>query len=529
VRQKYDKFFRWSTFKASCLKSNNPQKSSSFKSLSEAPVVYINLHETGQSTDGNCDSANFSDNSSRPSRENTYKASKSFKAFSSSVFWVERIQVQGSSLAKLSLSPQFFDLHFEGLVKSPETTGALAFTRLAQQKRRVWQADEFLEVLPKRFLHKHTALEFVLNSGKSYYLNFFTTRKRDQALKVLNTWKAATLCFGTSKVLQSLKNDWKQGKITNFEYLMTLNRFASRSLNDISQYPIFPWILSDYRSGLLDFNDKKLFRDLKFPVGAQKLEYQALLQEKIESWKDDFLEPYHHGSHYSNGVRVEPFSTQAKNLQGGNFDIPDRLFFSMSLAWESCIENMGTDNKELVPELFFNGLILENASGQYLGINSLGVDVSSVKPPDWAVNNWDFIVKHRNLLESEMVSRDLNFWIDLIFGFKQVGKNALASFNVFNSVTYEGLFEDFLERHENIEFNSMIEQVYHFGQTPQVLFEGKAHPAREEGWKNMNFYNFFYFNTGKDLAFKPVEKGFGVNGNLIFFYMGADLFMQDSY
>lgn len=38
---------------------------------------------------------------------------------------------------------------------------------------------------------------------------------------------------------------WRDGKMSNFNYMMLLNYSSSRSYNDLSQYPVFPWIL-DY-------------------------------------------------------------------------------------------------------------------------------------------------------------------------------------------------------------------------------------------------------------------------------------------
>lgn len=35
-------------------------------------------------------------------------------------------------------------------------------------------------------------------------------------------------------------------KISNFDYIMQLNSLAGRSYNDLSQYPVLPWILSTY-------------------------------------------------------------------------------------------------------------------------------------------------------------------------------------------------------------------------------------------------------------------------------------------
>ena len=42
--------------------------------------------------------------------------------------------------------------------------------------------------------------------------------------------------------------------------VMKLNIIAGRSFNDLSQYPIFPWILQDYKSSTLDLNDHNIYR-----------------------------------------------------------------------------------------------------------------------------------------------------------------------------------------------------------------------------------------------------------------------------
>jgi hypothetical protein len=47
---------------------------------------------------------------------------------------------------------------------------------------------------------------------------------------------------------------WRKRKISNFQYLMALNRMAGRSFNDMTQYPVFPWILADYTSNTIDLS-----------------------------------------------------------------------------------------------------------------------------------------------------------------------------------------------------------------------------------------------------------------------------------
>ena len=50
------------------------------------------------------------------------------------------------------------------------------------------------------------------------------------------------------------------GTITNFDYLMQLNKLAGRTFNDLMQYPVFPFVLSDYTSPVLDLNKHTSFR-----------------------------------------------------------------------------------------------------------------------------------------------------------------------------------------------------------------------------------------------------------------------------
>jgi hypothetical protein len=66
-----------------------------------------------------------------------------------------------------------------------------------------------------------------------------------------------------------LTDKWIKREISNFDYLMMLNTIAGRTYNDLNQYPVFPWILTDYTSEVLDINDPKIFRDFSRPIGIQ--------------------------------------------------------------------------------------------------------------------------------------------------------------------------------------------------------------------------------------------------------------------
>lgn len=55
---------------------------------------------------------------------------------------------------------------------------------------------------------------------------------------------------------------WQRREVSNFEYLMFLNTIAGRTYNDLNQYPVFPWVLTNYESRELDLSQPSNYRDL---------------------------------------------------------------------------------------------------------------------------------------------------------------------------------------------------------------------------------------------------------------------------
>ena len=82
----------------------------------------------------------------------------------------------------------------------------------------------------------------------------------------------------------------------------------------------------------------------------------------------------------------------------------------------------------------------------------------------------------REALESEHVSANLHQWIDLIFGYKQKGKEALAADNVYYYLTYEGAV-DVDSIADPVKRAALQAQISEFGQTPLQLFR-VPHPSR---------------------------------------------------
>ena len=303
------------------------------------------------------------------------------------------------------------------------------------------------------------------------------------AAKLVNTLRP-TLYYDSELNVTTM---WKNGKISNFYYLMILNALAGRSLNDITQYPVFPWILSDYKSARLDLNDPTSYRDLQRPMGAQSEERRQKFVERYEalaSLNDKESPPFHYGTHYSSSmivasylIRIKPFTEAFLELQGGSFGPPDRLFNSIERAWSSAAIENTTDVRELTPEFFAAPEFLINLNKEDFGTLQDGSSVNDVILPPWAHNDpMIFIARNREALESPYVSQNLHKWIDLIFGYKQRGEEAVQSVNVFSKQSYHGAFnlDDIEDENERRTFVGVI---HNFGQTPLQIFQ-KPHPKK---------------------------------------------------
>ena len=75
--------------------------------------------------------------------------------------------------------------------------------------------------------------------------------------------------------------------------------------------------------------------------------------------------------------------------------------------------------------------MFRNVNNFDFGMTQDGQEVSDVELPPWASSAEDFVNINRQALESDFVSAHLHEWIDLIFGYKQLGPAAVEANNVF--------------------------------------------------------------------------------------------------
>ena len=119
--------------------------------------------------------------------------------------------------------------------------------------------------LTYRYMYERRAIRLVTRSeSKEYIINFKNQRHKDKALKCilrlagshldpqLQRLESANDSLHENEVAQQTLAEftakWQTGMFSNAEYLMLLNFASCRSFNDASQYPVFPWVITDYKN-----------------------------------------------------------------------------------------------------------------------------------------------------------------------------------------------------------------------------------------------------------------------------------------
>lgn len=398
----------------------------------------------------------------------------------------------------------------DSTLRRPEAIACDSLWACASFPSTTWATADIVNILQRYYQLRFVAVELFTANRKVYFINLFQSNVASHLQLVLRKMvkpphmqpflakRPMRIIEKASLNGQSLTAAWANREISNFEYLMRLNTIAGRTYNDLGQYPIFPWVLADYTSDVLNLRDRRSFRDLRWPVGAQDPNQRAMLISKFNDLKmlyspddDTSLAPFHYGTHYSVAgfvlwflMRLEPYTSLHVQLQDGRIDRADRLLNSIEAAWRGCTSNP-SDVKELIPEMFYCPELLVNMNAVDMGRTQSGQPIGDIVLPPWAKNPHDFMRQHRDALESEYVSKHLHQWIDLIFGVKARpphlagGSNgAVEACNVFFHLTYEGAVDlDKLRESNPLLYGQYVCQISEFGQSPAQLFS-KEHIPR---------------------------------------------------
>lgn len=339
----------------------------------------------------------------------------------------------------------------------------------------------------RRCQFREVGLEVATVDDQVLLFSFTTTTSREEIFH----------CLGARPQLDRLRINnmeimtkrWQSGALSTFDYLMFLNWASGRSFNDLTQYPVLPWVVVDFTSDHLDLTNPNTFRDFSKPVGALTPQRLQGFIKRANDLRSIGEVPYLYGSHFSNPAYVTYFVVRQHPeymlvLHSGKFDHGSRLFESIQDCFNSVLTGP-TDLKELIPEFFYgDGAFLRapRSGGDVLGVKTDGTRVRrDVQLPPWAKEDpREFIRLHRFALESEFVSKRIHHWIDLIFGHLQDGAEAWAAHNVFHPYSYETCLASLDSMKDETRRAAIETHIREFGQMPKKLF-CSPHPQRQCG------------------------------------------------
>ena len=93
----------------------------------------------------------------------------------------------------------------------------------------------------RKYLFEKNAIEIFTNNNKSYYFQFQNVNQKDNFIEKIKEINNQIVQFTKNKFV----DEWKKGYMSNFEYIMNVNLLGNRSYRDLSQYPVFPWLIKD--------------------------------------------------------------------------------------------------------------------------------------------------------------------------------------------------------------------------------------------------------------------------------------------
>ena len=422
---------------------------------------------------------------------------------------------------------------------------------------------EIKEIIQRRTLLINNSLEIFNKNGKSFFFNFFSSKNCENIIEILKKYCKCKFSIGEEKErIKNVVSLYKKGEITNYEYLLNLNKLSTRTFNDWSQYPVFPWIMTNIAK--LVNGDKINFqqnqeeeeaeeeqindmRDMNYPISMQSSSKREIEIDKfIEDIKNTKF-PSHLGTHYSTSsyifyylMRNSPACQNMIKLQNYKQENPNRMFLSFKDTQK--ILKTGSDSRELIPDLFCYIDYLCNVNCVYFGERTNLIIVDDFSISEQYNNDTEkcsnlisqfvkYLYLHKKLLNDTKISKELYKWVDIIFGIKQCPEKKderIKCCNIFGKLTYEKNInlEDKLSKYierfmkdKTLEgkliskINNRINIINNFGMCPRqiltesVIYEGNplSNISMKNIERNIPSDSYFYFTKNNDKYYSVTE------------------------
>ncbi|CAH2072430.1 unnamed protein product [Thlaspi arvense] len=221
----------------------------------------------------------------------------------------------------------------------------------------------------------------------------------------------ADLKISSHSEWQTIFDKWWRGEVSNFEYLLFLNKLAGRRWGDHTFHPVMPWVI-DFSQKPEDDSDSG-WRDLRkskwrLAKGDEQLDFTYSTFEIPHHVSDECLSELAVCSYKARRLPLSVLRKAVRSVYEPN-EYPSDMQRLYDWTPDECI-----------PEFYCDSRIF----------CSLHPSMSDLAVPPWASSPEEFIRVHRDALESPHVSSLLHHWIDITFGYKMSGQAAITAKNV---------------------------------------------------------------------------------------------------
>ncbi|URD81742.1 WD domain, G-beta repeat [Musa troglodytarum] len=204
---------------------------------------------------------------------------------------------------------------------------------------------------------------------------------------------------------------WWAGDLSNYEYLLLLNKLAGRRWGDHSFHMVMPWVI-DF-SVKPDENSDVGWRDLtkskwRLAKGDEQLDFTYSSSEIPHHVSDECLSELAVCSYKARRLPLSVLRSAVRSVYEPN-EYPSSMHRLYQWTPDECIPEFYCD-----PRVF----------------TSLHSEMSDLALPSWTTSPEEFISLHRDALESDRVSRQIHHWIDITFGYKLSGEASVEAKNV---------------------------------------------------------------------------------------------------
>ena len=124
------------------------------------------------------------------------------------------------------------------------------YNKTSKKKSFIIFYQDIKKIIKRRTLLMYQSFEIFCKNGKNFFFNLFKIEHCENAFKIISAIRETLkikdkfefINENTTKEVKKVINEVKTRAINNYTYLLKLNDLSSRTFNDPSQYPIFPWL-----------------------------------------------------------------------------------------------------------------------------------------------------------------------------------------------------------------------------------------------------------------------------------------------